>query len=61
MFPRTLLNMSIDMVGNFNILVFSVLISSVVNVAKFVFMPYEEVTHISIVKIIIKEELGSSY
>ena len=30
------LNISINMVGNFNILVFSVLISLVVNVAKFV-------------------------
>ena len=33
---RHFLNISIDMVGNFNILAFSVLISSVVNVAKFV-------------------------
>ena len=36
MFPRTFLNISIDMVGDFNILAFSVLISSVVNVVKFV-------------------------
>ena len=49
------------MVGNFNILAFSVLISSVVNVAKFGLMPYKEVTYISIVKIIVKEELGSCY
>ena len=36
MFPRTFLNVSIDIVGDFNILAFSVLISSVINVAKFV-------------------------
>ena len=36
MFPRTFLNMSIDMVGNFNILAFSDLISSGVRVAKLV-------------------------
>ena len=59
MFPRTFLNISIDMVGDFNILAFNVLISSFVNVAKFVFMSYKEVTHICIVKIIVKEELGS--
>ena len=35
-FSRTFLKISIDMVGNFNILAFSVLISSVVNVVKVV-------------------------
>ena len=48
------------MVGNFNILAYSVLISSVVNVAKCL-LPYKEVTYISIIKIIVKEELGSCY
>ena len=61
MFPRTFLNISISIVGNFNILAFSVLISSVVRVAKVGLMPYKEITHISIVKIIIKEELGLCY
>ena len=36
MFPRTFLNISISIFGNFNILAFSVLISSVVRVAKLV-------------------------
>ena len=35
-FSSTCFNISIDMVGNFNILVFSVLILSAVNVAKLV-------------------------
>ena len=36
MFPRTFLNISIGIVGNYNILAFCVLISSVVRVAKLV-------------------------
>ena len=49
------------MVGNFNILAFTVSISLFISLAKIQLIPYQEVTHISIVKIIFKEELGSCY
>ena len=52
-------NNSLDIIGNFNILAFSVLISSGVSLAKSNLYHMREVTHVGIIKIIVKEELGS--
>ena len=61
MFPRAFLNIPIGIVGNFSILAFSDLISSSVRVAKSVLCHIRKFTHISIVKIIVKEKLGTCY
>ena len=56
-FSRMLSNISIDMVGNSSTLAFSVLISSLVSLAKSDLYHTKKNTHISIVKIIFEKEL----
>ena len=50
---RVLLKMSIDIVGNFIILAFKEVISSLLRVAKFVFIPNYKVGDICILEVII--------